>query len=210
MKLIIGNKRYSSWSLRPWVLMRHFDIHFDELLIPLDQSNTFEEISKFSPSGKVPALIDGDLTVWDSLAIAEYLHEKFPDRKMWPEERSQRAVARSVASEMHSGFQIMREIMSHDLQKELTNFDYSAAQGDISRVQEIWSNCLESSGGPFLFGEFSIADAMFAPVVNRLISYGVKTDSNLQDYIRIMRTLPAHMEWIRAAKAETLRVPRYE
>jgi glutathione S-transferase len=207
MKLIIGNKRLSSWSLRPWLIMKHFNIHFAEILIPLDQAETREQILKYSPSGKVPALVEGSLHIHDSLAIAEYLNEKFPEKQMWPKDANWRAQARAISCEMHSGFSDMRRILSHDLQKELKDFDYSQAQADIDRVQQIWKECLKKSKGPFLFGDFSIADAMYAPVVNRFISYGVKYDSELDAYIKNIRNLPAHQEWITAGMKETYLAP---
>lgn len=212
MKLIIGNKRYSSWSLRPWLLMKHFDISFEEILIPLDQPQTTEQILKYSPSAKVPALIDGDLNIWDSLAIAEYLNEKFPNKQMWPKDLVQRALARSVAAEMHSGFQDLRQHLSHDIKKQYkeNEFDYSPAKNDIERIKQIWTDCLKQSKGPYLFGEFSIADAMFAPVVNRFVTYGVPTKDEVAHYIKTMRENKAHQIWITEGLKEELRVPRYE
>lgn len=210
MQLIIGNKQYSSWSLRPWLVLRHFGIAFDETLIPLDQPETSSQIHRYSPSGKVPALRDGTVTVWESLAIAEYLNEKYPEKQMWPRDAGRRAWARSIANEMHGGFLTMRNHMPHDLKKKLTAFDWSPAKADIERVKEIWTECLRYSGGPFLFTSFSIADAMFAPVVNRFVTYGVPCEPPVQKYIDAIRALPAHREWIIAAEAETLRVLRYE
>lgn len=207
MLLVIGNKRYSSWSLRPWVLMKHFDISFEEKLIPLDQPDTEKNILKYSPSKKVPALVDADITVWESMAIMEYLNEKYPQKQMWPADTKKRALARSVANEMHSGFSSMRNIMSHDLQKTVPGFDYSAALTDVNRVMDIWRECLQQSGGPFLFGSFSIADAMYAPVVNRFITYDVKVDTDCAKYIIAMRELPAHKAWIEAGLAEKLIAP---
>ncbi len=210
MKLVIGNKRYSSWSLRPWVLLKHFSIPFEEKLIPLDQPQTTSQILQFSPSAKVPVLIDGNLTIWESLAIAEYCNEKFPEKKMWPQDLGARATARAVSSEMSSGFQTMRSHMSHDLKIELKDFDWSPAKAEVERVQQIWTDCLKTTGGPFLFGAFSIADAMYAPVVNRFLSYGVPCTGFAQKYVQTLRALPAHREWIDAAMVEELRVPRYE
>ena len=210
MILVIGNKRYSSWSLRPWLLLKHFNIPFEEKLIGLDQPTTAAEIAKYSPSGKVPTLIDGDLTIWDSMAIAEYLNEKFPDKKMWPQDQKLRALARSVSAEMHSGFQTMREKLSHDIQKQLKDFDWTVARQDIERVKQIWRECLKKSGGPFLLGEFSIADAMYAPVCNRFVTYGVPMEKDIAEYVEHNRRLPAHKSWIDAAMVEELRVPRYE
>jgi glutathione S-transferase len=206
--LVIGNKRLSSWSLRPWLILKHFGIPFEEKLIPLDQENTTAEIKKYSPTGKVPTLVDDKILVWDSLAIAEYLNDKFPEKQMWPKDVAARALARAVSNEMHSGFQNMRTHMSHDLQKELKNFDHSPAQKDIDRVKEIWADCLKKSGGPYLFGkEFTIADAMYAPVVNRFVSYGVPTDGVIKTYVNTIRNLPAHAEWIKEGLAEAYLAP---
>lgn len=210
MLLVIGNKRYSSWSLRPWLLMKHFEIPFEEKLIALDQPQTTQEILKYSASGRVPALVDGDLTIWDSLAIAEYLNEKYPQKKMWPEDRKERALARSIANEMHSGFQNLRNFLPHDLKKELKDFDASPAAEDIRRIKEIWTERLRASGGPFLFGRFTIADAMYAPVVNRFLSYGVPIENEIRPYVDAIRLLAAHAQWIDEAKRETLEMPRYQ
>lgn len=204
MVLVIGNKQTSSWSLRPWVLMKHFGIPFEEKLIPLYSADSEKNILSYSPSKKVPVLIDGDMTIWESMAIMEYLNEKYPQKQMWPKDVKMRALARSVANEMHSGFATMRNIMSHDLQKNLPGFDYSKALTDVNRVMEIWRDCLKKSGGPFLFGDFSIADAMYAPVVNRFITYDVKIETDIAKYIMTMRELPAHKEWIDAGLTEKL------
>lgn len=210
MLLLIGNKKLSSWSLRPWLVMKYFGISFEEKLIPLDQPGTTQQILQYSPSGRVPCLIDDRLAIWDSLAICEYLSEKFPEKKMWPSVREQRAWAHSIACEMHSGFQTMREHLSHDLQRELKTFDWQVAEDDIKRVKKIWSECLEKLGGPFLFGEFTIADAMYAPVVNRFLSYAVPVEKNIEGYVSLVRSLPAHQEWIVAARAETYRTPLHK
>jgi glutathione S-transferase len=202
MKLIIGNKKTSSWSLRPWLLMRHLQIPFIETLIKLYDENTTAELAKLSPSGKVPVLIDDTILIWESMAIFEYLNEKYPEKKMWPETKSKRAHARAVCNEMHGGFEDMRELMSHDIQNHFPDFNYSAAQKDVQRIMDIWHECLEQSGGPYLYGTFTIADAMFAPVVNRFITYDVKCNSQTLDYIKTIRAIPAHQEWIQAALVE--------
>lgn len=209
MLLVVGNKRYSSWSLRPWVLMKHFQIPFEEKLIPLDQPQTTSEILKYSPSAKVPALIDGDINIWESLAIAEYLNDKYPEKNMWPADIKQRATARTISNEMHAGFQTMRNHMPHDLKKQLTNFDYGPAKADIERIKKIWGDCLTKSGGPFLFGNFSIADAMYAPVVNRFVTYGVLLEPDIAQYVETLRALPAHQEWIQQGLAENMIMARY-
>jgi glutathione S-transferase len=211
MILVIGNKRLSSWSLRPWLVATHFEVPFQEKLIFLDQPTTTKEIMEFSPSGKVPALVDEGQTIWDSLAICEYLSDKFPNKNMWPSDPLKRGWARSVSAEMHSGFQTMRQLMSHDLQKQHKTFVSDAALVDISRVKEIWTECLKKSGGPFLFGSFSIADAMYAPVVNRFITYAVPIDqaaeSEISKYMKSIRELPAHRAWIQEGLKETIETP---
>lgn len=211
MILAIGNKRLSSWSLRPWLVLTHFEISFEEKLILLDQPTTALEIAKYSAAGKVPALVVDGQSIWDSLAICEYLNEKFPEKKLWPIDPQERAWARSISAEMHSGFQVMREIMSHDLQKQQSSFVSHAANKDISRIKDIWSDCLKQSRGPFLFGSFCIADAMFAPVVNRFISYAVPVDlykdEIIYNYMKAVRDLPAHQKWIQAGLKETASAP---
>jgi glutathione S-transferase len=203
VKLIIGNKRLSSWSLRPWLVMKHFDIPFVEILIPLDQADTSTNILKYSPTAKVPVLIDGATHVWDSLAIVEYLNEKYPEKSLWPKDTAQRARARSISAEMHSGFTDLRQHLSHDLQKNFKEFDWSPAKNDIARIKAIWTECLKESGGPYLFGSFSIADAMYAPVVNRFVSYAVPTDGFVKSYAETICANPAHKLWIEAGLRET-------
>lgn len=203
MKLVIGNKRLSSWSLRPWLVMKHFGISFEEILIPLDQPDTTANILKYSPTAKVPVLIDGDLHIWDSLAIAEYLHEKYPEKNLWPRDPSQRALARSVSAEMHSGFSDLRQHLSHDLHKNFKEYNWSPARADIDRVKEIWMCCLKESGGPYLFGSFTIADAMYAPVANRFMSYAVPLEGLVKDYVDTIRADEAHKLWIEAGLKET-------
>jgi glutathione S-transferase len=202
IKLYIGNKRYSSWSLRPWLILKYFNIPFEEQVILLDKPDTLKNILATSPSGKVPCLTENSILIWDSLAIAEYLNEKYPEKQMWPSDLQERARARSISCEMHSGFLDMRKHMSHDLQKRLTNFDSSACDKDIARIKSIWSECLQNSKGPFLFKNFSIADAMFAPVVNRFISYGIPIEPTIENYVNHIRQLPAHQQWITAGEIE--------
>lgn len=210
MILIIGDKTYSSWSLRPWVLMKHFGIPFEEKLIRLHVPDTAQQIAIYSPAGKVPILIDGDLRVWDSLAIMEYLNEKFPAKQMWPQDIRARAKARAISNEMHSSFQTMRSIMSHHLKKTFSNYNWSEAEKDVNRVKQIWRMCLRESQGPFLFGSFSIADAMYAPVVNRFITYGIPFENDIKGYIESVRMLPAHQSWINDAIHEDFKMPSYE
>ncbi len=202
MLLVIGSKRFSSWSLRPWILLKQFEIPFEEKLILLDQSHTKSEILKFSPSAKVPVLIDGENRIWESIAIAEYLNEKFPNLGLWPRDQNMRALARSVSNEMHAGFSDLRNYLPHDLNKKTSNFDWSIAKSDVQRIFKIWDDCLGLSKGPFLFGSFSIADAMYAPVVNRFVTYGVPAEGICLKYIETIRELPALKAWWSDASKE--------
>src|SRR5215469_5928751 len=168
LKLVIGNKNYSSWSMRPWLAMRANDIAFEEIFIPLytDDPADKARIVSFSRAGKVPALIDGDITVWDSLAIIEYLAERFPEARLWPEDRAGRAHARSISAEMHSGFLPLRNECGMNLRRPVRAVALSAdAQANVARVEEIWTGCRERHCklGPYLFGAFTAADAMYAP-----------------------------------------------
>jgi glutathione S-transferase len=194
MKLIIGNKTYSSWSLRPWLIMKHFDLPFEEILVKLDLPDTTANIKKYSPTGKVPALIDGDLVVYESMAILEYLNEKYPEKKMYPEDLKDRAKARSLCMEMHAGFSRLRENLSFNTKTSYTNFDVGVAADDVLRINEIFS----SAKGPFLFGEFGIVDAMFAPVAVRFKTYGLKTSG----YADRILELTAIQEWYAGAMKE--------
>jgi glutathione S-transferase len=213
MQLIIANKRYSSWSLRPWLVMRHFDLPFDETVIPLDQPETHAEILKVSPSGRVPCLIDGALNIWESLAIIEYLAETFPEQPIWPREKAARAVARAISSEMHAGFMGLRRACPMNLRKTFAWRDWGeAASADATRIVELWRDARAryGSGGQFLFGEFSAADAMYAPVVHRLNGYSWPVEGDTRSYLDAMLDLPAMRDWQKAAAAETWIVPSDE
>jgi glutathione S-transferase len=210
MHLIIGNKSYSSWSLRPWVLLKHFNIDFKETLIRLDQPNTPSEIKKYSPSGKVPALIDDGQLIWDSLAIMEYLNEKFPEKQMYPADAKRRAKARSITCEMHSGFLKMRTHMTFKAKARFSNFDYLEAKEDVDRVESIWTECLTEFAGPFLFGNFSIADAMYAPVVGRFITYDIPVNNTVKEYCSTIMNLPAMKLWYQGAQQETFIAANHE
>lgn len=204
--LVIGTKRYSSWSLRPWLALKQAGITFDEVLIRLRQPDTQARIAQYSPSGRVPFLRDGEVAVWDSLAICEYVAEMLPGAWLWPEDRSARALARSVSAEMHSGFAGLREHLSMDVAQTIAMpVVPEAARGDVARVQAIWSDCRarygKDGGGAFLFGAFTVADAMYAPVVTRFRTYGVKLDKTCEAYAEAVMALPAMQEWIAAAKA---------
>lgn len=210
MKLVIGNKTYSSWSLRPWLLMRHFGIPFEEILIKLDLPETSAEIRRYSPAGKVPVLIDGDLAIWESLAIMETLHERFPEKQMYPADPRRRARARSLANEMHSGFANLREHLSFHAKKSFPGHDLTPAMADINRIRQLWTESLTASGGPFLLGGFSIADAMFAPVVGRFVTYHVPREGLVGDYCDRIMALPAMREWYDGARAEDFIAPDHE
>lgn len=214
LKLVIGNKNYSSWSMRPWVALRGAGIAFDEVLIPLYTGPADKQrILDVSPAGKVPVLVDGDVVVWDSLAIIEYAAERFVEANLWPQESARRAHARAVSAEMHSGFQALRTECGMNLHRPVRAKALSeAAQADIRRVQQIWSECRQRYGqfGPFLFGAFSAADAMYAPVVHRFRTYDIELTPDVRAYTETMQTLPAFREWTEAGLAETMVIPRFE
>ena len=205
LTLVIGNKNYSSWSMRPWVALTAFGIPFQEVRVLLDQSDTAARIAGYSGAGRVPVLIAGEMTIWDSLAICEYLAEQFPDHHLWPRDVAARALARSVCAEMHSGFSGLRSAMSMNIRASFPGRGRTAeAQGDIGRICEIWEECLARFGHhQFLFGPFSIADAFFAPVVMRFRTYGVSLAPALQAYCERMEAHPAVARWMREALAET-------
>lgn len=203
MKLIIANKKYSSWSLRPWLAMKCANIPFGEVLIPFDMANGNPEFKTYSPTGKVPCLVDGDVTVWESLAILEYLAEKFPDRNLWPQSAQDRAEARSISNEMHSGFLNLRGACPMNMARTPALLEVNeGVRRDVSRIEQIWSQALAKSGGPFLFGDFSNADAVFAPVVNRLQIYCLSENDAVKRYTAAVTALPAWQEWQAAGKAE--------
>jgi glutathione S-transferase len=214
LKLVIGNKNYSSWSMRPWLALRACNIAFDEIFIPLYTGAADKQrILSFTPSGKVPTLIDGDITIWDSLAIIEYLAERFPQAKLWPTDRAGRAHARSISAEMHSGFAALRNECGMNLHRPVGAIALSVeARADIARVEQIWTECRERYGksGPFLFGSFGGADAMFAPVVQRFRTYAIAVAPPAQAYMETMMSLPAFEEWTRAGLAETLMIEKFE
>lgn len=215
LKLVIGNKNYSSWSMRPWVLMTQAGIAFEEVQLWLGAPDTAASIARYSPSGTVPVLIDTDgareLTVWDTLAIAEYLAEKFPEKKLWPAQTALRARARSVAAEMHSSFTALRTHMPMNIRNRYPGKGMTPeVAADIARLQALWSECLEVSGGAFLFGEFCIADAMFAPVIFRLQTYAVTMQGKAAAYVQQMLAAPALVKLAQLAAAEGHATPRYD
>jgi glutathione S-transferase len=203
--IVIGNKNYSSWSLRPWLALKQTGAAFEEVVIPLRASDSTAAIRAYSPSGKVPFLRHGQIEVWESLAICEYLAEAFPAAKLWPGPREARALARSVSSEMHAGFAALRNALPMDMRarKPLPALT-PELEANIVRVTRIWNDCRArfGAGGPFLFGTFTIADAMFAPIVSRCRTYGVALDAVCRGYAEAILAWPAMAEWDAAAKVE--------
>jgi glutathione S-transferase len=212
MQLVIGNKNYSSWSMRPWVLMTHFGLPFEEVRLRFDSFEAGSEfkrrIGELTPTRRVPVLVDGELAIWDSLAICEYLAERFPQAALWPRDVRQRARARSVVAEMHSGFGAMRSHFGMNIEARLPEVgarvlaSEPAARADVERVVALWENALAASGGPFLFGEFSIADAFFAPVVTRLQTYGLPASATAMAYMERVLASPGVAAWVRDALEE--------
>lgn len=201
--LIVANKNYSSWSLRAWLALAQAGIVFDEVRIALGQPDTKEKLLGYSPAGKVPVLIDGGAKVWESIAICEYAAERWPGTRLWPADRAARAHARSVSAEMHAGFAALRSAMPMNCRSRYPGKGRNAAvDADIARIESIWGDCLKRYGGPFLFGAFSIADAMYAPVVSRFLTYDVKLAGALQQYAQAVLELPAMKTWYAAGAAE--------
>jgi len=213
MKLVIGNKNYSSWSLRAWLLLRNAGIPFDEEKISFNAPDFKKRVRRYSPAGKVPVLIDGDVIVWDTLSIAEYVAEKYWEKKLWPEDRAARARARSICAEMHSSFSAMRNRMSMNCELSLPTVLFETeVQRDVDRVVEIWRDCREGfkARGRFLFGEFTVADAYFAPVTCRFVTYGTVLPEFARRYVDAIASLPAMQDWLAAARAEHDFVEREE
>ncbi|RCX10088.1 glutathione S-transferase family protein [Extensimonas vulgaris] len=211
-KLYIGNKNYSSWSMRPWVLMRQAGIAFDEVKVRFDSfapdSQFKRSLQGISPAGKVPVLVDGPLVVWDSLAIAETLAEQYPAKQLWPQDPAARAQGRSACAEMHSGFTALRSHCPMNIEARLPDIgalvwrDQAGVRADVQRLVELWDALLQASGGPLLLGRFSIADAYFAPVCMRLITYGLPVPPHIAAYVERVRALPGVQDWIAGALAE--------
>ncbi|MGZ5847319.1 MAG: glutathione S-transferase family protein [Ramlibacter sp.] len=217
LKLFIGNKNYSSWSMRPWVLLRQAGIPFEEVMVRFDSleagSRFKRTMADVSPAGKVPVLLDGDLVVWDTLAIAEYLAERHPERHLWPRGTRARAHARSVCAEMHAGFAALRGHCPMNIEAALPQVgaqvwrEQAAVREDVERLVAMWSGLLADHGGPLLFGEFSIADAYFAPVCMRLRTYALPVPEAITRYVERVCALPAVQAWIEDALAEQDFVP---
>ncbi len=208
MQLVTGSRNCSSWTMRVWLLMRHFTIPFDEVKVALNQHDTAGHIRRFSPSGRIPCLVLDDQVVWDSMAICEYLVERFPDLPLWPRDARRRAHARSVCSELHADFHPMRRELKLDLclrdaasgREALGIYE---VRRDVERLEQIWETCLAQYGGPLLFGEFSIADAYFAPEVLRFRTYGISASSRrVADYMHKIERLKWVQRWIKEAALE--------
>ncbi|MBU4529923.1 MAG: glutathione S-transferase family protein [Hoeflea sp.] len=201
--LYIGNKNYSSWSFRPWIGMRVTGIAFEESLVPFDMARGNPAFKAFSPTGKVPVLVDDGATIWESLAILDHVARKHPGSGLWPEDPVTRSKAMAMSSEMVSSFQALRSACPMNMRRERRPIALTPAiLADVARIQALWSECLEQHGGPFLLGGFSIADAMFAPVVNRLDVYAFETRPDVAGYMSRMKQLPAWREWEAAGRAE--------
>ena len=218
MKLIIANKCYSSWSMRPWLLLRAFALPFDEEVIPLDGPDGAAAIRAASPTGKLPVLVDGATRIWESLAIIEYLAECHPDLAIWPRERAARALARALAAEMHAGFAALRRALPMNMRRApkpvaLDPATAAAVAADVVRLEAAWANARAhhgGAGGPFLFGAFGAADAMFAPVVNRLHAYAQPVGPATRAYMDAMMAAPAWGDWQAGAEGEGWRIARYD
>jgi len=214
LTIYLGNKNYSSWSLRAWLALKATGELFEEVVIPLYQPGSREILLKYSPSGKVPALHDRGIVVWDSLAICGYLTEKFPAAGLWPDDPTAKAVARSISAEMHSGFGALRSEFPMNVRSSFPGRDISAAaQADINRIMAIWRQCRGRFGegnGDFLFGRFTIADAMYAPVVSRFRTYRVDLEREADAYCETVTAMPAMQEWAAAAKNEPMIVDQFE
>jgi len=209
--LVVANKNYSSWSLRAWLGLTQAGIVFDEMRIRLGFPDTKERILGYSPAGRVPILLDGQVRIWESIAILEYAAERWPEKRMWPADRGARALARAVSAEMHAGFAALRTAMPMNCRGRYPGKGRGpAVDADIARIEAMWADCLKRSGGPFLFGAFSIADAMYAPVASRFLTYGVQLAGAVQQYADAVLGLPAMREWYEAAAAEPEVLAEYE
>jgi glutathione S-transferase len=213
LKLILANKAYSSWSLRPWILLAQLKIPFEEVIIAMDQPETRASMLKYAPTGKCPSLQDGKIVIWESLAIIEYLAEAYPEKTVWPKGKAARAHARSLASEMHAGFVALRQACPTNFRRPVKAIALSdEARGDVARIEAAWAHARATfgRGGSFLFGRFSAADAMFAPIVNRFHVYDVSVSTQTRAYMETIMALPAWKAWIADAHAEPWRIERYD
>lgn len=206
LELIVANKNYSSWSLRPWLALKHAGLAFDEVVVPLKRPDTRERLLSYTGAAKVPVLRHGDLTIWDSLAILEYVAELAPDAGLWPADPAARAVARAAAAEMHSSFTALRSNMPMNMRASLPGHGRGPGVAeDVARITALWADLRGrfGAGGPFLFGAFGNVDAMYAPVVSRFLTYGVELDGVAADYVRAVRDMAIFREWEAAGAAET-------
>lgn len=213
LQLFIGNKNYSSWSMRPWIAMKVAGIPFDETVISLNAPDFKPRLLAVSGTGKVPTLVDGDVKVWESLAILEYLAEKFPDAGLWPKDRAARAHARVVATEMHGGFIPLRKLLPMNLWRPVIKRELTPdAAANVKRIEDMWADCRTrySQSGPFLFGAFGAADAMYAPVVSRFHTYAVEVSAATRAYMDAVMALPAWREWHEAGVREPWVLPEDE
>lgn len=215
LTLYIGNKNYSSWSFRPWIALTAAGVPFREVLIPFDDEGGNPKFREISPTGRVPSLHHGEFRVWESLAIIEYAAELFPEKAIWPKALADRAIARSVSMEMLSGFRALRNACPMNIRRPKRRLDLAedvqaGVDADVARISAIWTELTARSDGPYLFGEFSAADAMFAPVVNRFEAYDLVSDKAVLDYMAAMKAHPAWKAWETAALAETWIVPADE
>ena len=214
LTLAIGNKNYSSWSMGPWMALKATGIAFDEVVIPLYTGAADKQrILDFTRSGKVPALVDGNITVWDSLAIIEYAAERFPEAHLWPQDVASRAHARAISAEMHSGFMALRNECGMNIHRPIRSISLSDdAKDNIARIQQIWTECRAKYGGqgPYLFGAFTGADAMYAPVIHRFRTYAIEVTPTVRAYMDTMLANAAFQEWTKAALAETLVIEKFE
>lgn len=203
MKLLIGNRNYSTWSLRPWLVLRHFELPFEDEVLQLSGEGWRETLAQRSPTGKLPVLIDGDLVVPETIAIIEYLADKFADRPIWPGDLGQRALARAAAAEMHAGFPALRTHAPMNLRAAHPGkVDLDSVAGDLRRLEALWGSLLQKSGGPYLFGQFTAVDAMFAPVATRIRTYDLPVTDLLSGYVEAIYGLPAFQEWLALALRE--------
>lgn len=210
LKLVIGNKNYSSWSLRAWLYLKESQLQFEEIRLSLFTDQWATAISQYTPAGRVPVLLDGDITIWDSLAIMEYVHEYYPDAVGWPSNRTANAHARSIAAEMHSGFLAIREELPQNLRvcQQRSRDDFSnAAQAQIARVEKLWQDCYRQYGGPWLCGDFSIADVLYAPVALRFVTYSIQLNPEAGQFIDRVQALDAVQAWCQDAIAEPENLP---
>lgn len=211
MKLVIGNKNYSSWSLRPWLLMHHAQLPFEEVSIPLFTQETPALMEKWCPSKRVPVLYDGPLVLWDSLAICEYLADKVTDFSLWPERSGDRAYARAISAEMHSGFAALRQAMPMNCRRIVSGFKPALdVQIDINRIVQLFEDALQQSGGPWLFGHYTVADAMFAPVASRFCTYQIQLPALSRRYVDRVLDDPPMQDWYSSARLEVAVLDQFE